>query len=110
MIIKIYRPDGTPDLNRWLVSCDICDATTPLLGSRDWLVPDHPDMPTYCPACSNEHAARLICSALNCPGCGLARVDFWHDPYSGSHICCWHCGAFLRLEDDPETGSRWFLP
>jgi hypothetical protein len=110
MIIKIYRPDGTPDLNRWLVSCDICDTTTPLIGSGHWLVPDHPDMPISCPACVNEQAAHLVYRAITCPGCGLGRVDFWTDPLSGFHICCWHCGAFLLREDDPNTGSRWFIP
>jgi hypothetical protein len=113
MIIKVYREDGRPELSRWLIACDAdaCDIIVRLMGSRAWLVPEHPNMPVYCPACCDTYAAGLISAALPCPGCGLGDcLDFWHDPYSGSHICCWRCGAFLRLEDDPETGSGWFIP
>jgi hypothetical protein len=90
MIIKVYREDGRPELSQWLISCDAypCDTITRLMGSRAWLVPEHPNMPVYCPDCFNDYAAHLIHSALTCPGCGLNRLDFWHDPLSGSHVCC----------------------
>lgn len=67
MIIKAYRPDGSPHLNRWQVTCDIrgCTRTAPLIGSRQWLIPANPHMPCYCPECFENLAADLINGELH---------------------------------------------
>lgn len=70
MIIKTYRPDGSPDLGRWRVRCDIegCSTPdTPLVGSAGWLIPARPDSNTYCPKCAEGQAVDLIRSVLHCP-------------------------------------------
>lgn len=76
MIIKAYQPNGAPDLSQWRVTCDTpgCPHVTPLVGSRDWLIPAYPDMPCYCPTCTIGHAAHLVARAIMCPGCGSADI------------------------------------
>lgn len=60
MILKSYKPDGSPDLRRWVVVCDRCDARHVLHDMADWLVPIPPEMPDYCPACEQAIARGLI--------------------------------------------------
>jgi hypothetical protein len=92
MIIKIYRPDGSPDLTRWLVRCDLpgCGRTRPVMGSQNWLIPNWPAMPCYCPDCVSGLALILISSALACPGC--------HSP---------DVRIYLNDQPDPDPGNRW---
>lgn len=60
MIRKHYKPDGSPDLLRWRVECDICTDEHELSDTTDWLIPANPNMPDYCPLCTTTLSAVLI--------------------------------------------------
>lgn len=64
MIRKTYKPDGSPDLRRWVVECDVCTARHELSDTTDWVVPANPAMPDYCPFCTLVIAAYLIETAF----------------------------------------------
>ncbi len=102
MIIKTYRDDGSPNMARWLVTCDIpgCRTSTLLLGSASWLIPEHPDMPTYCPACLQALADFAIGTALHCPYCGSVYLAF------GLHnITCEDCGHLIASYNINDLGD-----
>lgn len=113
MIIKIYRPDGSPDLNRWLVRCDHpgCTHTTRLLGSTDWLIPANPAMPTLCPDDYTTRAYLILVENLYCPDCGMSDLRLWTrqdypDPGDWpqgwpNFVDCADCG--YQLFDDPDS-------
>lgn len=119
MIIKAYRDDGSPDLTRWLVECDAypCDVIAPLMGSQQWLIPGHGDMPAYCPDCFFYQAACLISTAVRCPGCGHPDIRFWHEHPGDAHPSyaqCENCGACLWSYTDEHKylglTDGWDLP
>jgi hypothetical protein len=60
VIRKEYKPNGAPDLRRWIVECDGCRARCYVLGSGKWFVPAPEAMPDYCPFCLAIIAAYLI--------------------------------------------------
>jgi hypothetical protein len=64
MIRKQYKPDGSPDLRRWMVQCDICAVSHTLTDTTTWCIPANPNMPDYCPFCTNVMAAHLIETAF----------------------------------------------
>ena len=64
MIRKQYKPDGSPDLRRWMVQCDICAVLHDLSDTTTWCIPAHPNMPDYCPFCTLVIAAYLIETAF----------------------------------------------
>jgi hypothetical protein len=64
MIHKQYKPDGSPDLQRWTVQCDICEETHTLSDTTTWCIPAKSDMPDYCPFCTTVIAAHLIETAF----------------------------------------------
>jgi hypothetical protein len=64
VIRKQYKPDGSPDLRRWTVECDICATSHGLAGTNDWIVPSNYAMPDYCPFCVLVIAAYLIETAF----------------------------------------------
>lgn len=108
MIIRAFRPDGTPDLTRWKVRCDLpgCYRTGPVIGSQAWLIPACDEMPTYCPGCFAALAFTLIGSALACP-CGSADVRIYintdidaSDPWHRL-VGCADCGLILMTNDTP---------
>jgi hypothetical protein len=110
MIIKVYRADGSPDLRRWMVQCDIpsCRRIEMVTGSGRWLIPGWPDMPTYCPDCFAFLAMLLIGSALACP-CGASdvRLHINADPHNPAkrwpnYADCAACGLILMINDTPE--------
>lgn len=64
MIHKSYKPDGSPDLRKWIVECNDCHARHLLHDLTEWLVPTFEEMPDFCPDCERRIAARLIGEAF----------------------------------------------
>jgi ribosomal protein S27E len=108
VIHKAFHHNGSPDLRRWVVQCDLCGNRRLLFGSADWLVPASSDMHEYCPDCVNKWAVYLIWQAISCPGCGNAELAFWpdnpDDPEPAFLILCTGCESYL----EPVTG--WHTP
>ena len=113
MIHKVYRSDGSPNMARWQVSCDIpgCRAITPLMGSDKWLIPTHPDMRTFCPGCVNALADFAIGQVLHCRECESVNLDVHindtdhtrPDHRWPNHITCADCGALYLIHDHHNT-------
>jgi hypothetical protein len=110
VIIKVYRTDGSPDLQRWMVQCDIprCDRIEIVTRSQRWLIPAWPDMPTYCPDRLQVLAMLLIGSALACP-CGASdiRLHVNTDPHNPvtrwpNYADCAACGLILMINNTTE--------
>jgi hypothetical protein len=107
MIRKAYKPDGSPDLRRWLVECDACTDQHPLSDTTDWVIPANELMPDYCPFCVDIIAAHHIAAALRCPCCASANLH-----HSGSltpFVICMTCGAFTYGDDQPGFTGGWFI-
>jgi ribosomal protein S27E len=116
---KTYRADGTPDLASWTASCDVpnCTATTLLLGSATWIIPDSETMPIYCPACWSAIADFLIGTAIRCVNCGCVYLTPYLNPHAGNpharpdqrwphHIDCNDCGHINLLYDHYQYGDQ----
>ena len=110
MIIKAYHPNGSPDLRRWQVQCDLCPARGPLIGSETWFIPKNPEMFIYCPGCADYFAMSLISVGLGCLGCGnpdlkIKRVGQHPGPHT-QDAACEHCGSYFN----PYTGWHFIDP
>ncbi|MFI6814735.1 hypothetical protein ACIBG7_20145 [Nonomuraea sp. NPDC050328] len=119
MIIKVYHVNGTPDLTRWIVTCDNdCPSSTPLLeaSSAGWLLAHRDTDLCYCPACIEMIAMCLISWALTCPGCGSPHLLLGTDSLGTAEvILCggvcrsaylapdgWHCACCGDLITEPD--------
>jgi hypothetical protein len=117
MIIKVYRPDGSPDVRNWLVQCDGsgCFNRAPMLASSDWLITSVPKTPIYCPACIHDQAYDVITSILRCPRCQAVELRFWDETdhiyiiYGPHYAGCCYCGATLIVNPSRDI-SGWFMP
>jgi hypothetical protein len=101
MIYKNYRPNGTPDLRRWIMECDGCRLQQPMLSvtAPQWLVSLQPGMAVYCPDCLIYQSACLVCVAIRCPACGSCNLDFW-DTRQGLYAGCCDCGTYTVSYDE----------
>ncbi|MCO5992671.1 hypothetical protein [Actinoallomurus rhizosphaericola] len=106
MIRKAYKPDGTPDLRRWLVECDACTATHTLHDTTDWVIPGNELMPDFCPFCVGIIAAHHISTALRCPGCDGDDLDFSETVPA---VICMTCRSFTYGDDQPGFTGGWFI-
>lgn len=100
MIIKVYHPNGAPDMRRWEVQCDHCPVREPLMGSEHWFIPMNPHMPMYCPACADYQAMFLIDTGLCCPACTNPTLTLAPAPNGTYFAACPRCGSYLT----PDTG------